>query len=114
NNSVVARQVLCGGGGCIMRDLTGHPNGLLMKQLVLLTVMAASACLGTAWAGANVWTSLGLDGGVVLFLAIDPQRPSTVYAATFARIFKSEHGGAGSSAMGPVPAGFGRVTVLAI
>ena len=34
-----------------------------MKQLLLLTVMTASAGQGTVWAGANVWTSLGPDGG---------------------------------------------------
>src|SRR5262249_13169214 len=45
------------------------------------------------WAGPNVWTSIGPDGGAVSALAIDPQSPSTIYAATFGGIFKSTDGG---------------------
>ena len=63
-----------------------------------LVLIAFLSILGpasqTVWAGINEWTSLGPDGGGVRALAIDPQNPSTVYAVTFAGVFKSTNGGA--------------------
>ena len=38
----------------------------------------------TAWAGDNVWASLGPDGGGAKSLVIDPLNPDTVYALTIA------------------------------
>jgi photosystem II stability/assembly factor-like uncharacterized protein len=76
--------------------------------MVLLAILTA----GTLWAGKNVWTSLGPDGGGPLLLAIDPQRSSTVYALTTAGIFTSQDGGASWSATSPVPAGLDRSSVL--
>src|ERR1700746_3391181 len=49
----------------------------------------------TAWAGENVWTSLGPEGGSVQAIVIDPQNSNTVYAiAGGGGIFKStDHAG---------------------
>ena len=42
----------------------------------------------------NVWSYLGPDGGEVSVLAIDPQNPANIYAAsTYGRLFKSSNGG---------------------
>ncbi len=65
-----------------------------MERLVLLTVMGATVGLWTAWAGDNVWTSLGPDGGGARSLVIDPLNANTVYALTSAGLFKSTDGGA--------------------
>ncbi|MDP9193502.1 MAG: hypothetical protein M3P06_17555 [Acidobacteriota bacterium] len=43
---------------------------------------------------ANSWTPLGLSGGVVFSVAIDPATPSTLFAATLAGGFRSVDGGA--------------------
>lgn len=74
-----------------------------MKQFVLLTVMTATASLGTAWAGANVWTSLGPDGGGARSLVIDPVNPNTVFALTSAGLFKSTDGGPNWRGTPPLP-----------
>ena len=57
--------------------------------------IAMLAILGarTAWAGDNVWTSLGPDGGSISALVIDPQNTGTVYAATGNGVFKTTDGG---------------------
>src|SRR6266852_3737549 len=62
-------------------------------------VMLASFGAASVWAGINEWTSLGPDGGGANALVIDPQTTSTVYALTFAGIFKSMDGGATWSAV---------------
>lgn len=56
---------------------------------------------GTIWAGSKLWTSVGPDGGLVGALAMDPQNPSTVYAATRGGIFKSTDAGLSWSAATP-------------
>src|SRR5262249_25490028 len=44
---------------------------------------------------ANVWRSLGPDGGLVQTLAIDPSNPTTIYAGTWSGgVFKTTNGGA--------------------
>lgn len=43
---------------------------------------------------ANVWTSIGLDGGEILSLAADPQKAGVLYAGTWQGVFKSTDGGA--------------------
>jgi photosystem II stability/assembly factor-like uncharacterized protein len=57
---------------------------------------------GSVQAGDNVWTSLE-QGGPVTALSIDPQNPSTVYAASGGGLFKSADGGADWSAVIPGP-----------
>jgi photosystem II stability/assembly factor-like uncharacterized protein len=59
-----------------------------------LMLMAALFGMGpaTAWAGMNVWTSLGPEGGSIQSLVVDPQTSSTVYALTTGGIFKSSDG----------------------
>ncbi|HTM51659.1 MAG TPA: hypothetical protein VL285_23350 [Bryobacteraceae bacterium] len=76
-----------------------------MTRFVLLPVMAAWAMLGAGAlrAGANVWTSLGPQGGTVTAIAIDPQNSGAVYAASGARLFKSGNSGASWSALDPGP-----------
>jgi photosystem II stability/assembly factor-like uncharacterized protein len=57
----------------------------------VLMLMAAVFGMGpaTVWAGTNVWTSTGPEGGSIQALAIDPQNSSTVYAVAGGGIFKS-------------------------
>src|SRR5690242_18576511 len=76
-----------------------------MNRFVLLAVMAAWPIVGTGalWAGVNVWTSLGPEGGTVTTVAVDPQNSGTVYAASGARLFKSGNGGVSWSALNPGP-----------
>jgi len=47
----------------------------------------------TLWAGSHTWTSIGPDGGDINALAIDPQSPRTIYAATAGGLSKSTNGG---------------------
>ncbi len=58
-----------------------------LLSVVLLAFLATGS--GTVWAGINEWTNVGPEGGIVRFLAVDPQNPSTVYAATRAGMFKA-------------------------
>jgi len=63
-----------------------------------LAVLILLAMLGTQprtlWAGTNVWTSIGPDGGNIQALAIDPHDPNTVYAGAgwMGTMFKSTDG----------------------
>src|SRR5262245_15389445 len=59
--------------------------------IVLLTILGVER--RAAWAGPNVWTSLGPEGGAVYWIAIDPQHPSTLYVGG-SSIFKTTDGGA--------------------
>jgi hypothetical protein len=45
--------------------------------------------------GAETWmpVDLGLDGSIVLGLAIDPIRPNILYAATSSSVYKTRTGG---------------------
>jgi hypothetical protein len=64
----------------------------------------------TALAGGNQWTSCGPEGGEIRALAIDPLRPSTLYAGAYdmgslslhGRIYKSTDGGTNWSDLGVV------------
>lgn len=68
-----------------------------MKRFVPLAPMILFAVLamnpGAVWAGNNVWTSIGPEGGPIAALAIDPQNPGTVYAGALGGIFKTTDGG---------------------
>ena len=61
-------------------------------KFALLSIFISG--FGTLWAGDNVWTSIGPEGGRVQALAIDPKEPSTVYAASIGGIFKTTDAGA--------------------
>src|SRR5947199_10587995 len=67
-----------------------------MQAFRVAVCIAMLAGLGTrpVWAGDNVWTSLGPDGGSISALVIDPQNTRTVYAATGSGVFKTTDGGA--------------------
>ncbi len=78
---------------------------------VALAVAALSVTLS---AGTNVWTSIGPEGGIVRSLAVDPQNPSTVYAAAPASgILKTTDGGASWTRLGsaPTPESFGLISL---
>ena len=64
--------------------------------IMLLAILAA----GTLCAGVNEWTNVGPERGGAQSLVIDPQNPSTVYAATTVGVFKSKDGGASWSNAG--------------
>src|SRR5262245_16899711 len=84
---------------------------------VLSAFIVSSA--GPSRGGINVWTSQGPAGGVLSWLAIDPQHPGTLYAGTGLRdvgpagagVFKSTDGGASWNA---VNNGLGNTNVLAL
>jgi photosystem II stability/assembly factor-like uncharacterized protein len=62
--------------------------------LALAAVALTGRFAATGFAGENVWTRGGPIGGdQVNSLAVDPFDPRTVYAATFAGVFKSSDGG---------------------
>ncbi len=69
-------------------------NTICSIVLVLSTILTVPAN-----AGINEWTSQGPYGGSVHALAIDPNTPATIYAASFAldtaggTVFKSTDGG---------------------
>jgi hypothetical protein len=67
-----------------------------------------------AWAGTDVWTSLGPDGGLARGLVIDPGNSNTVYALTDAGLFKSTDRGSNWSITAPVPANSGRIVSVII
>ena len=61
--------------------------------LILPTLLIVSDA-GTVFAGINVWTSNGPEGGRIRALAIDPVTPDTLYAGTEGGgLFKSTNGG---------------------
>jgi hypothetical protein len=59
--------------------------------LMLLAILGMGSRM--VWAGVNVGTSIGPDGGEIQALAVDPQNSNTVYAATSYGLFKSMDGG---------------------
>jgi photosystem II stability/assembly factor-like uncharacterized protein len=78
------------------------PDGVNVVTLVIDPVVAAIAFAGTTGSGVlkttdggASWaiTSAGLPTNNVLALAIDPTRPSTLYAGTDVGVFKSTDGG---------------------
>ena len=65
----------------------------------LLAILLLSLCQGSLYAGVNIWTSNGPDGGYVSSLVIDPKNPSILYTGTGIGIYKSLDGGATWSAI---------------
>jgi photosystem II stability/assembly factor-like uncharacterized protein len=76
------------------------------------------AMLGTgsiqAHASINEWTSRGPFGGAIKALAIDPQKTSTMYAATYDRVFKTIDGAASWMPASTGLTGYSVLTGLAI
>jgi photosystem II stability/assembly factor-like uncharacterized protein len=64
----------------------------LPKVAALLLPVVLTTSL--ARAQGNVWTSLGPEGGTIQALAIDPQKPGTIYALAGGKIFKTTDGAA--------------------
>ena len=62
----------------------------LLRSLVSLLSLAAVP----AWAGVNVWTPIGPDGGNVFALTAAAQQAGVLYAGTSGGVFKSADGGA--------------------
>jgi photosystem II stability/assembly factor-like uncharacterized protein len=62
-------------------------------------------CAVVVRAGTNQWTNTGPEGGFVSSVAIDPQTPGTLYAATGAAVFKSSDRGASWGEAGPTHEG---------
>jgi photosystem II stability/assembly factor-like uncharacterized protein len=73
-----------------MKNATRNRISRLLP-IAILVVMASPAFPVSA--GVNVWTSSGPEGAVVIALAAHPSNPSTVYVATFRRVYKSVDGG---------------------
>ena len=64
-----------------------------MRRALALSFVV-SICLAAAPAGAaNVWTSIGPDGGQILALEADSRKPGVLYAGTGQGVFKSTDGG---------------------
>jgi photosystem II stability/assembly factor-like uncharacterized protein len=66
-------------------------GGVTGAVAVALAMLGAAA---PAFAGVNVWTDLGPNGGEVNALAADPANPQVLYAGTRGGVFKSANGGA--------------------
>ena len=66
--------------------LSRQPAVALPATLFLLALLCASP-ERVAYAGVNVWTSNGPEGGEVYALAIDPTTPSTLYAGLEEGVF---------------------------
>jgi photosystem II stability/assembly factor-like uncharacterized protein len=89
-------------GGICLEDL--KRAGRSLAVLILLAILGTQS--RTVWAGINLWTRLGPEGGSIPALVIDPRSPSTVYAGTEgpstvyagteqgSGVFKSTDGGA--------------------
>src|SRR5437588_6129500 len=69
-------------------------GGMQACRAAVCIAMLAGLGPRPVWAGENVWTSLGPDGGSISALVIDPQNTRTVYAATGNGVFKTTDGGA--------------------
>ena len=84
----------------------------LSRTLTLLLLSALSLLPRPAAAGVDRWTPLGPDGGAIQSLAVDPDRPGTVYAGTLkGGVWKSSDGGGHWS---PLPEGLGSWPVLSL
>ena len=73
-----------------------HPD-FSLRRLVLaagLIAVLASTLASPLWAGVNVWTPLGPEGGIVWQVVLDPSAPGTLYAASDGGVFKSTDAGA--------------------
>jgi len=80
------------------------------EQLAVIVFLLILGMLSArAWAGDNVWTSIGPAGTWVSGFVVDPQNPSTVYAGLSfgesAGIFKTTDGGASWNRLAGFPAG---------
>ena len=69
-------------------------TGRSLRWAAVLVVATVGTGLRTAHAGINQWTSLGPYGGAIKTLVIDPQNTSTMYAGTWAGLFKTIDGAA--------------------
>ena len=73
------------------------------KQTAIRMLLLALSGTAAMWAGTNSWTRLGPATRAVFALAVDPQDPTTIYAATGAGLFKSGDEGESWSAVIPGP-----------
>jgi photosystem II stability/assembly factor-like uncharacterized protein len=72
-----------------MRNTETCPGKILFAVFALLAALSPDGLL----AGVGEWTSSGPEGAVVTALAAHPSNPSTVYVATFRRVYRSVDGG---------------------
>src|SRR5262245_49968335 len=72
----------------------GFSVALRIRTLAaLMWAVFSFAGVPSAQAGINVWTKVGLPGGNVVTLAIDPTMPDTLYGGGDRGLFKSTDGG---------------------
>src|SRR5215469_1489175 len=80
-----------------MPTTTAQLRATPVKRFLRLKLPILWAILGlnsAVRAGADVWTSVGPNGGSVQTIAVDPQNPDTVYALAGGAIFKTMDGAA--------------------
>jgi len=75
-------------------------SGIFLRSLIFILLPLSFAPLlfvdfstNRANAGVNLWVSNGLEGKVIYALAIDPSRPTTLYAGLRVGVAKSLDGG---------------------
>ena len=62
--------------------------------IAVFAILSLSLIGGSAWAGQNVWTGTGPDGGPIRSVLVDPITPTIIYAGTGGSgVFKSTNGG---------------------
>lgn len=82
--------------------------------LVTLILLGASTIFSVspAFAGENRWDPIGLYGGYVTNVAVDPRNANVVYAGVYtAGLYKSSDGGANWSHIFPMSGGYATVAV---
>ncbi len=62
-------------------------RAVIAFPVVLLLLTLA----GSAWAGPNIWTATGPDGGSIRAVLVDPASPSTIYVGTARKRRVQEH-----------------------
>jgi photosystem II stability/assembly factor-like uncharacterized protein len=73
NHKVILRRILC--------------------TIVLVLHFGGASQIGAVSAGGEIWKSIGLNGGKILSLAVDPNTPTTIYAGTDGGVMKTTNGG---------------------
>lgn len=89
-----------------------HWITLFVFSTLLLVGTWAAISISPAFAGENRWDPIGLYGGYVTDVAVDPRNANIVYAGVYAAgLYKSSDGGASWSHIFPMSDGYATIAV---